>query len=64
MPDPEAGQSVYYYREEFNEAFYRAKDVMERYIADISPDDVQSVGSEGTVVDTCVDLKEAMKLHF
>lgn len=62
MADPEAVQSVFNYREDFNESYYRAKDLLEQYIADLSPDDVQSVNSEGTVVDTCSDLKEAMKL--
>nr|XP_029710301.1 uncharacterized protein LOC109422104 [Aedes albopictus] len=63
LDDPEAVASVHNFREEFNGAYFRAKDILEKYIADNNPDEVASTSSftsGRTVMDN--DLREAMKM--
>lgn len=58
--DPEAVASVHNFREEFNGAYFQAKNILERYIADNNPDEIDSTSSSQTIIDT--DLREAMKM--
>ncbi|XP_058464504.1 uncharacterized protein LOC131438467 [Malaya genurostris] len=64
QPDAEAIASVHNYREEFTANYYRAKDCLEHYLTQLKEDsiDTASITSENTVVNTCQDLKEAMKM--
>ncbi|XP_062537728.1 uncharacterized protein LOC134206064 [Armigeres subalbatus] len=58
--DPEAVASVHNIREEFNTAYFEAKDILERYIADTNPDETGSSSSGRTIVDS--DIREAIKM--
>ncbi|XP_038106574.1 uncharacterized protein LOC119766211 [Culex quinquefasciatus] len=60
--NPEVIASVHDYREEFNESYYAARNLWEKYIVDNNPDETGSTDSGHTVIDGNGELREAMRL--
>ncbi|XP_038117303.1 uncharacterized protein LOC119769345 [Culex quinquefasciatus] len=60
--NPEVIASVHDYREEFNESYYAARNLLEKYIVDNNPDETGSTDSGHTVIDGNGELREAMRL--
>lgn len=61
--NPESIASVHDHREEFNQAYYPARNLLEKYIADNNPEETGSSACGRTVVDgNYSELREAMRL--